>query len=283
MTLFSNREIATGLWILAAMLLALSKSELRQGMLNVLKAFFQPKILLSIVFMLVYTVAIVIVLWSIRLWNHALLKDTALWFCLTGVVLVFDFVTSKSNENVFWRIVVDNARVVVLIEFLVNAYTFSLVVELLLVPVVTFIALIEAVAGTNKEHAVVAKIARRILIAFGLAVISYVVVKAISDFQNLRNLETARSFVLAPLLSLLFSPFLYFTLLITNYELLFVRLKLGPEKDEDLQRYAKRRIIRHCRFSLGKVRALLKAGAVDLIRLQRKDDVCRMLRGSAGE
>lgn len=278
MNLFNNREIATAIWLLMAFVFALSKRTIRESMLNVIKAFFQPKILLCVGFMILYTIGMVAVLYAANFWNATLLKDTVLWFCFTGMLLAINFVTSKSSENVFWKIIIDNVKVVIIIEFLVNTYTFSLAGELLIIPFLTLIVMLDAVARTDEEYSAVAKLTTGLQITIGLAILLFAVFRAASDYENLGSIDTVRSFLLPPVLSVLFSPFIYLMMLVTNYELLFMRLNLGPEKDRALKRYAKRRIILHCGLSLKQIRRFLSANALDLMRIRSREDVDKMVK-----
>lgn len=57
-----------------------------------------------------------------------------IWFLFSGLVLAATAI-DKSKHHEFWReAVVEQLKVLVLIERLVQAYTFSLPVEILLVP-----------------------------------------------------------------------------------------------------------------------------------------------------
>lgn len=277
MSLFNNREIATAIWAAVVIVYALSKRNVRKSILSALRAFFRVKIVVPIGFMILYTTGMVAGLYYVNLWTLSLLKDTIVWFCFTGIVVSFEFITSNRTEAVFRKIVYDNIKTVVVIEFLVNTYTFSLTAELLLIAITTMIGVLDAVARTDVKFHAVAKVTTGLQTMTGLVVLFLAAQNAVHDYANLHSAETMRSFLLAPALSILFSPFVYLLVLFAAYELLFVRLELGPEKDRALKRYARRRIIKHCRFSLRRLRGLLYVHGLHLMRIQKRGDVDEIL------
>lgn len=278
MNLFNNREIATAIWLLIIFILMLFKRDIRKSLFNVLKAFFKIKILTSIILMIAYTAGIVFLLNMANLWNTSLLKDTVVWFCFTGIVMSFDLVTSKKDQNLFRKIIIDNIKIVIIIEFIVNTYTFSLGGELVFIPVLTLIVIMEVVAKTDDKYSSVAKLMNGLQIIIGIIILIYAMSNVVSDYKNFGSLDTLRNFLLAPLLFILFFPFIYFILLFANYELLLIPLNLGYEKSRKLKRYAKRKIIKHCLLSLKKVKKALNMNTYNLMHIRNKEDVDKMIK-----
>jgi len=280
--LFNNREVATAIWAAMALAFVLSKTAVRQSVLKLIRAFLHRKILLSFGLMAFYVSVMVVGLSAIHMWKFTLLKDTIFWFCFTGIGIFFGSVTSDSKENVFRKTVADSVKVVVLIEFLVNMYTFPLLYELAIVPLVGVIAMIDAFAQTDKKYATIAKSTTGILSVLGLVAVGFAVFKAVLDYDNLRSADTLRDLLLAPLLSVLFLPFVYLMVVFSKYELIFTRLGFGPEKDPILKRYAKRRIILYCHLNLKRVNDCLRRHAVGLMQVRNRDDVDRLLTTMKG-
>jgi uncharacterized membrane protein len=161
----------------------------------------------------------------------------------------------------------------VFIQFLVNTYTFSLPVELALVPLVAVVVTLDTLAQAQQQYSAVARLTRVLLALIGLAVVLSAVVRAVADYRALGSFATARRVLLPLLLSVSFVPFIYLLMLAAAYDTLFLRLRLGAEPDAVVQRYAKRRIMFHCGPSLTRVRQLLRVHAADLMRVQRREDV----------
>lgn len=226
---------------------------------------------------MLYVCGVVAVLRTASLWNFDMLKDTIIWFCMSGFIMVVDFVGSRENEVVFKKIVRDNVKAVIILEFLVNTYTFSLVGELLFIPVLAFLVLLDTVAQLKKEHAGVARLTGTLLAAISLSVIVLAIWKAVGDYGNITSFESLRGILLAPLLAAAFCPFLYGLLLVTTYESAFVCLRLGAEKPSDVVLYARRRILRSFGVRLNKLRAFIGKHRQDLMRIRSTTDVDNLL------
>lgn len=281
---FTNRELAIVIWLgillVLVLVLALTKKSVRavlpQG-LQVVKTFFQLKILILVALLMLYTAGIVWLLYLTKLWTVRLLKDTIIWFCFTGAVLTFSFLSSHREEKVFSRILSNNVKVIVGLEFLVNTYTFSLPVELILVPLATVVAIMDVFARKEPKHFGLAKLLTVLQVAIGMAVLGVAVVKAVTNFESLLTIDSIRQILLAPALSLLLSPFIYFMLLYTEYELLFIRLGMGFKLDRSVKRYAKLRLIKHLGMNKQRVNAFGRVHTLDLMRIKSREDVDKLL------
>ena len=278
MDLFNNREIATAIWLSVLLGFALTKSDVRKSLAGVARSFFRPKIIVLVFFMVLYTAAAAMLLSVINFWNICLLKDTIAWFCLSSIIMTMNFVTAKEDKNIFRKILVDSIKIVVVLEFLVNTYTFPLAAELVIVPILSFIAMVDFLANTDEKYSAVAKLTGALQVVFGLAILAFVASRVISDLHSLQNFDTIRSIILSPLFSVLLFPFIYVMVLISKYELVFLRLDFGSKKDRRLKRYAWRRILMYARFSLRKLQKLLNCHAIDLMHVDSKTDIDNLLQ-----
>ena len=143
----------------------------------------------------------------------------------------------------------------------------------LLIPFATLLVLVDAVAQADEKYSGVAKITTPSLTIIGLGYLFYAVYRAAIDYQHFLGVDSLKNVLLAPILTISFSPFIYLIVVIINYEQIFVRLKLGPDKESSLKRYAKRKVILHCGMSMSRINAFLSDGAMDLMHIQTRDDV----------
>lgn len=275
--MFTSREIASIIWFSVIALWVVLYPKTRATLPQLFKALLHWRVVLAVGLMLLYVVGIVVFLGTIGLWGQEQVKDTAVWFAFAAIPLSFAFSSSKESGNIFTTVLADNLRVILLVEFLIGTYTFPLVLELLLLPVVTFVLLIGILAKADPRLSLVAKASINVQMLIGLGVLCYVFYMAAQDFENLKRLDTFRNFLLTPVLSLLFSPFIYIMAVFAAYELLFVRLKIGPRKDKQVVAYTRRRLIKHLGLDLNKNRLFLKQHAFTLVKLQTKEDVDRLL------
>ena len=140
---FTNREIATGVWLLVALSFCLFLRDIPNRMWGVIKAALAGKLVILFGTFAVNVTGLCWVMSFLGIWNHDQVAATVLWFFLAGLALTGRTVTANEDQGYFKKIFLDNFRVAGVFEFLVVAYSFSLPVELVLVPSMAFFGLVE--------------------------------------------------------------------------------------------------------------------------------------------
>jgi hypothetical protein len=273
MGIFNNRELATLVWLTAFLAYSFTHANVRKSFVAVLRTFFCIRIQAWVWLMLLYCAAIEVVLAKVKLWNSALLKDTAIWFCVVALSMMFRHSTSSDSASIFRKVATDTITATILLEFLLNNYTFSLPVELVIGPVATLLAMMAAYGSTQTQYAAASRLVRWILAILGFVVLAHAIGRAFSDLRTLGSMDTVRNVVVEPILSLLLIPLLYAMSLVSMYEQVFLRLDLDREKDPKLVHYARRRIRTHAGLSLGKLHRLLSHHAMGLMDIRTQADV----------
>ncbi len=274
---FSNREIATALWLAAFLAYALPRGHAYRSVAALLRSFFRAKVQLLVWLMVLYSAISVALLAMVGLWDLSLLRDTIMWFCVVAIGLLFRYTTSKAQYT-FRRILTDAIAFTVVLAFVVSKYTLSLPVELILVPIVTLLTMTVAYGRAKPEFAVATKMAQWVLAATGLALLAYASVRAFSNLPSLVTMDTVKSIALEPLLTLMAVPFLYGVSFAVTYEAVFIRLGFFQKMDSQTRRYAHRRIRAYAGLSLGKLQHLLDKHGMDLARASTKDDVDKLVQ-----
>lgn len=273
MEVFNNREIASGIWLLILFILMIKKKDVRQSLKGLLKTLLNKKILVSILLMFISTAMIVLILYYIHFWDISLLKDTIIWFLFSGIVTCVNAITSRSDENQFKKIIYENLKVLILIEFIVNYYIFPLIIELIIMPIITLILLLDIFTDNKEKFSSVKKLIKTLQTTIGLFLIYYFINNLVSSYQGFISYNTLKSFLLPIVLSLFFLPFIYLFLLYAKYDMIFVRLKMGSSKSKEITQYAKIEIIKTCLLNINKVKKLLKGNTAKLMHIQNKEDV----------
>lgn len=247
--IFSNREISLAIWFFIILIFILSKKEVRISVLNVIKVFFGKKIFSVYLLMTLYVFLLISFLKVLGFWNFSLLKETIYWYF--GVAFVSLVRANKVNqeENYFKKMLNDNLKLIIILEFVTALYSFSLIVELILVPIMLLITMLSAFTEVKKEYLQVKKAVDGILSFFGIIIIIFSVYKISTQFQSFANINNLTTFLLPPILTFLFIPFIYFFALLMSYEIFFVRLKFFI-KDDDDRKYAQRKIFCAFHFKL---------------------------------
>jgi len=186
------------------------------------------------------------------------------------------FETSKANDESFFKnSVKDNLKVLIVLEFLINFYVFSLWLELLLVPVFVILGGLLGIASYNKQYASLQKSLNYIMVIIGTFLIGYVLYMTVSDFNKLITLNNFENFILPVLLSIMFLPFIYFWTLYLNYETLFGRLQFFVS-DRALLPYVKKKIILAFGLNLWVLNKWSRH--INTLRFENKNNVVEAIR-----
>src|ERR1019366_8033017 len=148
---FSNREIALFFWLSVLFLWFLAKKEIRTSFGGVLKAFLNKCFLTFSFILVIYTILMVFCMHKIDLWDILLLKETLFWFFGVAFVLMMN-ITKVKGMDYFKSTVKHSIRGAVIIEFLVNFYTFSLAIELVFIPLIVILSLTKFYLEIKKER-----------------------------------------------------------------------------------------------------------------------------------
>jgi hypothetical protein len=277
--IFNNREKALIIWALIVLVVLLVNKSFRPPFLAVLKALFASKVAIGLFVMLAYISVVVFAAYEAHFWDISLLKDTIMWVLGTACIMFMNYDKVITERKYFHKVLLDNIKLVVLLEFITNLYVFNLVVELLLVPVLFFIAALLAVSDTKEEYKPVKKALQILLASYGIFVIIFSLVQVVGNFKDFATLYNLKDFLLSPLLTVSFLPFVYFLALYATYEALFTRVDIFlRDRNEELIPYTKRQIFCTCLLNLKKLNRLSKDCATQLMSLKNKSDVVSMTR-----
>jgi hypothetical protein len=253
----NNREIATAIWLTVIFLWALSISGVRRSIPGLLKIIFNKKIIIPLIAMLLYIVFMVVIFKKIGFWDKSATKDTILWTLGSAFATYFSLNRVGQDSNYFKNVILDNIKLVLILEFVLNLYSFSLPVELIVIPIVSFIVMLNAFAESKPDYKQVSKLLSFILGVFGLYLLAFTFREIVLDFQNFATLKNLRDFFLPPLFSIFLLPFVYIMALFIQYEMFFVRIDFA-NKNQDVAKYAKRKVLATCHINLSKLSKVSK-------------------------
>lgn len=238
-SLFSSREQALLLWLLAFLGFVLAKKERRRSLVDLIKAAFAPKLALYFGLFALWTIGSVAFLWFIGFWDKSFLKDTIAWYIGVGLPLAYRASNVKSR-SFMKRELLDALKLTVLVEYLINLYTFSLPVELILLPFLVLIYGMQAFSERKQEYSAVHQLMTWTIAAVGLGLFGFVLFKTAQSYEQIFVARTALQLALPILLLLLFLPFNYFSALYMAYETLFTRIRFlfhDEQRREELKRH----------------------------------------------
>lgn len=242
MNIFNNREIALGIWLLIAVVFVASKQTLRVSFYDVVKALFSRYIVIPLILMIGYISLIVIGLYKLGLWDVEQLKNTVFWSLSYAATSMFRISKIENEEHYFRNSIKDQLKIIAAFEFIVTFYTYSLLTELIVIPLVILLVGMQAFTEGKKEYATVGRFLTGVLTLFGIGLIVNATNHLITEFDGFAKLGTLQDFGIPIVLSILLIPFLFTLVIYTSYENAFIRIN-HCIKNPALISYAKRKAI----------------------------------------
>ena len=257
MDIFSTRELATAFWV-GAILIALgmaivTNKKIRQGFIGVLKCFFNRKLrkLWEIYFL--YIGIITLMFSRFPIWKNIYLKDIILWTLFSGLTICMNAVADEADEKYISKVLKDNIRFTVVTEFLLSTFTFSLWVELIIIPIITVIVLFDTVAEHKSDAIAVHKLLQDVMAFAGLCVILQTVRVGILEYRELNVINTLVSFFIPIVYLLLVTPLEYAFELYSKYEMLFIQMHFKEPSDKMVRRKRHLKVIKVCGLSVKRI------------------------------
>src|SRR6266487_2639991 len=122
---FNNREKALIIWILIVLICILVSKSFRPPFLSVLRALFARKIATAMLAMLAYISLVVFAAYKVHFWDISLLKDTIIWTLGTAFIMFVNSDKVNTESKYFKKVLLDNVKLIVLLEFIINLYVFN--------------------------------------------------------------------------------------------------------------------------------------------------------------
>jgi hypothetical protein len=226
----STREVAALFWLSLLILWAVRVRKVRTSLLQVAKRLFDGRIVFILAIFAAYIVAWVELARRLGVWDDSLIEETVFWYVLSGLPLLFKMDDAGRDATFFRRTALAVISVSVLTEFYFSIVSFSLPMELILVPVAGLITLGAIMVDTQKQYASQRRFWHGLLLLL-LAMVSSATAGEIYAQREVLDLaQVGRSFALPIWLLLASLPFIFALALVTGYELAFLRMKFFNER-----------------------------------------------------
>jgi len=278
MDIFTNREIATIIWITLFIVIFLFNKQIRTSILNIIKRALKIEIILYFYSYLCYLSLIIYSFYYLELWDITYLKENIIWFVFSGLPIGLIVVTNKIERG-FWKsLILKNLTLIVFVEFIISSFTFSLIVELLIIPIITLIVLMNTVSKFNEEFKSIEKFTNIILTFFGFFILSYYLYRSITEIHSIGNVSHLKSFLFPVVFSIISIPYMYIFKLIVEYEQLFMRLRFGKKRSGKLNLLIKLRLLLFCNIQIKKLQIAANMNNYNLMSISSKDEIDIMIR-----
>ncbi len=273
----NSREQAFSIWIIIILVYMLVNNKLRESLMSLIKCVCNFKFTIITVTFIIYNVIIIIWLNKFGLWDISLIKDNIVWFIFSGLVIVFKSIGNNGKNNYFRNIILDNLKIVILLQFILSEYTMSFLFEFIGVPIFFLIGALLVIAENKSEYKDVKKVLVWIQNIMIMIIMYNSVKAAIIDINNLGTYNNLLKLIVPGVLSVLSIIPAYVLALYSSYETIFVRLNSYKGRSRRLSLYLKGRILLYCNINLKRVNSLWHDKNKELFYLTDKKEIKRIL------
>lgn len=253
MLVLTTRERAILIWGFFLLLFVICHKETRKRFCKVIVIFFGRKLRLLWEIILLYVLVITFVFYCSSLWENIYIKDIIIWFVFSGIVYCMNAVSGEADEKYIQKVLKDNLKLTMMLEFLMSTFTFSIWIELVIIPIITFTTLMNVIAATKDEYENVHKFLDFILAVAGFWILYETIKIGIDEYKELSIKNTLVSFMIPIVYLVLIIPLEYVLELYAKYETLFIRMTFKEERNKKIRNSHRLTIFRVCKFSVRRV------------------------------
>ena len=247
--IFNNREIAIGIWGMLVVVISVFTKPVRQFLKSVFPILFCRKFVIFYIVFLSYFGLVIYGLYAIGFWDTSLLKDTIFWILFLELPLFVRTIEKAKNNHFFAQLIKENIALIVIIEFLLNFWTFGLITEIFIVPIAVCIGFLYAISMRERKYQQIKHFLDGVFIIFGIVIIINTVVHIIQTPNDIINVAALKELLLPIILLVLNLPVVYGLALYNTYEQVFIRVKGNKSEKPKI----KRKIFRFAGVYLSKI------------------------------
>ncbi len=278
MSILSTREWATLIWGCIFMLYVLCHREIRKSLWNVIVIFFDKKLRILWEIILLYVLTITMVFCYLPIWENIYIKDIIIWFLFSGLIYCMNAVSSEADETYIKKILKDNLKFTMILEFFMSTFTFNIWIELAIIPVITIITVMNVIAERKEEYKSVHKLLDSILAIAGFWIFYETIKIGINEYKQLNIINTLVSFMIPIVYLILIIPLEYILELYSKYEVLFLRMTFKEEKDKRIRLHHRTAIFRECNFSVRKILLFQRKYMIQMYALMKEDEFNQLMQ-----
>ncbi len=250
--IFSPRELALIVWSIIVLLWICFSHKLRHSLINILTAFFALKLQILFIGGYIYLTLILLLISRYIHWDSVLIKDCAIFVLITSIVMIGGAIEQKRiGNNIF-----DTIKATTIMAFYINVFTFSFIVEFILLPIIVFMSMTAAYAKTSirQDENRAGCLLESLINCIYLGIIVYSGIKIYQHPSVLIQEQSVYSLIIPILLTICLTPYLFIIKLYSAYEIFLLRLKAStsnlPIKD---YRARRNMVIKSCGLNFNKL------------------------------
>ncbi len=151
MKIFSTRELATIIWVFILLVFLFHKKSTQKPLIDVIKSACHKKLIIPTICFILYGVMFTYLFSLTKFWKPIFIKNIIIWIIFAGIPLCFGSINKNIDDNYFKQAIKANFSIIVIIEFMQSTFTFSIIVELFIIPITTFLLILQAFSKNKEE------------------------------------------------------------------------------------------------------------------------------------
>lgn len=196
MSILSTREWATLIWGLLFLVYIMCHKEIRKSFWKVIVIFFDKKLRILWEIILLYVLAITMIFYRSSIWENIYIKDIIIWFLFSGLIYCMNAVSSEADERYIQKVLKDNLKLTMILEFFMSTFTFNIWIELAIIPIITIITVMNVIAERKEEYKNVHKLLDFVLAIAGFWILYETIRVGIIEYKELNVINTLVSFMI---------------------------------------------------------------------------------------
>lgn len=251
MGIFTTREIAIFIYGILLLTYILIRNKGKKNLLPVIKAACHKQIIIPFCVLVLLAIGFVYGCTYSPIWDWLYVKDIVFWTLFAGVPVCFNATSRQLEEHYFRNIIVDNLKFTALVEFISGTFTFSLIGELVLQPVLVFLMILQS--SLVKKTETTKKVVDGIVGVTGLIIVGLTIKTIIDAVGEIYYVDILVGLTLPIILSIIYLPVAYLFALYAKYEILFIRMGFKQANDKKLRHKHQLQVVLCCKLSYKKV------------------------------
>ena len=185
-------------------------------------------------------------------------------------------VSREADEKYIQKVLKDNLKLTMVLEFFMSAFTFNIWIELAIIPIIAIVTVMNVIAERKAEYKNVHKLLDFVLAIAGFWILYETIKVGMIEYKELNVINTLISFMIPIVYLVLIIPLEYALELYSKYELLFLRMTFKEEKDKKTKIRHRVAVLCSCRISVRRV-LLFQREYMGRMYVRMKDDEFKKL------
>jgi hypothetical protein len=172
----------------------------------------------------VYFGLVTFLLYQIGFWNLSLLKDSILWFLLSGFVLYKDIITNRNWQDTMKSYLLNVVSISVIFEFITNIFCLPIWFLIIIIPIMCILQIVSSYSKDKEKYKNIFILSDNLITIIGFGILIYITYQLFDNFTILFQKDNLKAFILPIIYTITFLPFSLMNKIFAEYQQVYKRL-----------------------------------------------------------